>query len=216
MTAQLEIQVLSSEKLKEYWKHALPYNLYRGLIDALVVYDRTTGCEQTDEKISVTKLNVHRMSRVEKTFVMNEHLKEELEHIPYTLNWLVITEAWCGDCAQIVPALKKIADESNGKINLKTILRDENPELMNAFLTHGNRSVPKLICMDESFHVLSTWGPRPEYARKLVIDLKASPGTAPFFKEELHKWYAKDRSQSVEEEIAQMLMLVSSMLKSKN
>ncbi|MFI5136095.1 MAG: thioredoxin family protein [Chitinophagales bacterium] len=211
MTTEVESRSITSEELRDHWNHSLPYNLYRDLIEELSVLGRTTGFEQTDEKVSNMKLNIYRMNRVEKTFTLNSHLSNEILLQPRPLKWLVITEGWCGDSAQILPALEKIAEASNGRIEMKTILRDENPELMNAFLTSGTRSVPKLICMDDSFHVLATWGPRPEYARKLVINLKSNPQTAPIFKEELHKWYAKDRSQTVEEEIAQMLMLVRGM-----
>ncbi|MCH7784794.1 MAG: thioredoxin family protein [Bacteroidetes bacterium] len=41
----------------------------------------------------------------------------------------------------------KIAEAVPG-INLKTILRDENTALMNAFLTNGTQSIPKLIIVD--------------------------------------------------------------------
>jgi len=211
MTAEIESRSITSEELKNFWNHSLTYHLYRDLIEELTVLGKTTGFEQTDEKVSATKLNIYRMNRVEKTFMLNHLMQNELTLLPHPLKWLVISEGWCGDCAQILPALQKIAEASNGRIDMKIILRDENPDLMNAFLTNGTRSVPKLICMDDSFHVLAAWGPRPEFARNLVIRLKSNPATAPLFKEELHKWYAKDRSQTVEEEIAQMLMLVRGM-----
>jgi hypothetical protein len=33
--------------------------------------------------------------------------------------WLVLTESWCGDAAQILPILNKMALESNKKIELQ-------------------------------------------------------------------------------------------------
>ena len=33
-------------------------------------------------------------------------------------------------------------------INLKVVLRDENPALMNQFLTNGSMSIPKLVVLD--------------------------------------------------------------------
>lgn len=216
MTTELKNPGISTGTLQEFWKQSLNYSLYKGLVESLSMMNQTTGFEQTEERIQATRLNLVRMNRVEKTFALTHELEEALAQLSAPLKWLVITEGWCGDSAQIVPALQKIAEASEGKIQLKTILRDENPELMEAFLSNGTRSVPKLICMDESFHVLTTWGPRPEFAQQLVQQLRADPNTAPTFKEELHKWYAKDRSQTVELEISKMLMLVNSMLRSKN
>jgi hypothetical protein len=216
MTTELKTSPLTRTTLEDFWKHALPYSLYRGLVESLAVMNKTTGFEQTEERISATKLNVARMSRVEKTFALTPQLREALDQLRIPLKWLVISEGWCGDSAQILPALHKIAEASGGKIQMKTTLRDENPELMDAFLSNGTRSVPKLICMDDSFNVLATWGPRPETAQQLVLQLKSDPRTAPLFKEELHKWYAKDRSQTIEEEIAKMLTLVNALEHAKN
>jgi hypothetical protein len=35
--------------------------------------------------------------------------------------------------------------ESDGKIDMKIVLRDENEELMNLFLTNKAKSIPKLL-----------------------------------------------------------------------
>lgn len=216
MSTELKTSLVKSMALENFWKLALPYSLYRGLVESLSIMNKTTGFEQTEERINATKLNVARMNRVEKTFTLTPHLQQALDELRMPLKWLVISEGWCGDSAQILPALQKIAEVSNGKIQMKSILRDENPQLMDAFLSNGTRSVPKLICMDDSFNVLATWGPRPETAQQLVLQLKSDPRTAPLFKEELHKWYAKDRSQTIEEEIAKLLTLVNSLEHAKN
>lgn len=44
----------------------------------------------------------------------------------------MLTEGWCGDAAQNLPVINKIAEE-NPNINLKLVLRDENLELMDEF-----------------------------------------------------------------------------------
>ena len=46
-----------------------------------------------------------------------------------------------------------MAKESGENIELKIVLRDENEELMNEFLTNGSRSIPKLIVLDENLEV---------------------------------------------------------------
>ena len=58
--------------------------------------------------------------------------------------WLILTEAWCGDAAQNIPTIEKIARE-NDRIKTLYLLRDENLELMDKYLTGGARAIPKLI-----------------------------------------------------------------------
>ena len=60
---------------------------------------------------------------------------------------LVLAEGWCGDAAQILPVINKIAEYSS-LIDLKVVCRDENPELMDQFLTNGSKSIPKVIIID--------------------------------------------------------------------
>jgi hypothetical protein len=61
--------------------------------------------------------------------------------------------------------------ESDGKIDMKIVLRDENEELMNLFLT--NSSIPKLIVINkETGGALAHWGPRPKGAADLIITIK--------------------------------------------
>jgi hypothetical protein len=39
--------------------------------------------------------------------------------------WMVISEGWCGDGAQLIPVFDKMVAESDGKIDMKIVLRDE-------------------------------------------------------------------------------------------
>eukprot|EP01035_Chromulina_nebulosa_P013145 gene13145-17479_t len=97
----------------------------------------------TDPKIKeYIRLNQYRMNRVEKTFTMSEKLAMQLENLQHKIYWLVLTEHWCGDASQTLPVFDKISELSNGKIELKLVYRDENPELMDKYLTNGTRSIP--------------------------------------------------------------------------
>jgi hypothetical protein len=69
-----------------------------------------------------------------------------------------------------MPVMNKIA-ELNNNIDFRVVLRDENNELMNRFLTNGSKSIPKQIMIDKaSGDVLNTFGPRPNSATKMVND----------------------------------------------
>ncbi len=154
---------------------------------------------QSESLIAFTKLNHARTKRWEKRYqpVINfsEYNPAESEI------WLVITETWCGDAAQLIPVINTVSDQM-ANVEVRFVLRDEYPELMDLFLTNGSRSIPKLIRLRrKDLSVLSTWGARPANAQKLVDEYK----TQPDFKEILAKWYIKDNGESVEKEFAQML-----------
>lgn len=158
------------------------------------------------EKLEAAKINVQRMKRIYKTFEPSQQVIELLQKIPGNMQWIVIAEPWCGDGAQNIPVLAKIAAISD-KIELKIILRDENPAIMDAFLTDGKKAIPKLICIDPHQHkLLGTWGARPFNMQQLFIDCKDSSGRS---KEdclkELHTFYAKDHGESLQQEIIQLL-----------
>ena len=61
---------------------------------------------------------------------------------------LVIAEDWCGDASNTVPIIAKLAARLPG-LELRVILRDENPEVMDQYLTNGARSIPIVIALDE-------------------------------------------------------------------
>jgi hypothetical protein len=159
------------EKAEKY-----TYKGYRQLLESLMAEGKTTGTNQSPDMVEYAKLNNQRMARQDKTLTLLPEVHTALEYLNRNLNWLLITEGWCGDAAQNVPVIGKIAEAANGKINLQLVLRDENLELMDRYLTNGGRSIPKLICFDaETGEELGTWGPRPAEAQELFFSLKNNP-----------------------------------------
>ena len=154
-------------------------------------------------------LNQHRMSRVEKTYTVSEALVQQVKNLPHKTYWLVLTEHWCGDAAQTLPAFQKVAELSKGMIEMKLVYRDQNPELMDAYLTGESRSIPKLIQLDAHYNVTGIWGPRPTEAQKLVKQVKSNPATASSYSNELHKWYAQNKQQALESEITKLIQRAS-------
>lgn len=160
----------------------------------------------TDLKIKeYINLNQRRMYRVEKTYTISPELALQVKKLQHKTYWLILTEHWCGDASQTLPALSTIAELSGGKIEMKLVYRDQNDELMNVYLTNGTRSIPRLVQLDEHLNVNGIWGPRPKVAQKLVKELKSNPAKAAGYANELHLWYAKDKQQNLEKEIAQLL-----------
>jgi len=144
------------------------------------------------------------MNRWDKKINLEAELSNEIAELTRT-NWLVISEAWCGDAAQNIPFIAKLAAE-NSTIDLRFILRDEHPEIMDQYLTNGAKSIPILVMMDENFNDLATWGPRPEPVQKMVMEAKEKPNLdQPKFIESIHKWYAIDKNKTISNEFKKLL-----------
>ena len=119
-----------------------------------------------------TKLNLHRMTRIEKYYSVSEELKNIILRVDKQQTWMIISETWCGDSAQIIPYIAKML-ELNSRFDLKIILRDVNPDIMDLYLTNGTRSIPILVAFDQNGVELFRWGPRPQEAKDLFADLKS-------------------------------------------
>lgn len=192
---------------REVVDSGMSYDSYIQLINKLVSEGRTTGPKQSEGLVNYTKLNAQRMHRVDKTVEIGDELKAVLSNIKKPQVWLVLTEGWCGDAAVNVPVLSKMADASD-KITLKLILRDENLPIMDAYLTNGGRAIPKMIALDaETREELFTWGPRPAPAQQMMTDFKADAKgrTKDDVLKEMQVWYAKDKGQTLQKEIAALV-----------
>ena len=198
----------TTELIQEALSQAISYSDYRVMVNQLALEGKATGPEQTDALANYTMLNDRRMKRFDKTVKFDETVIEQVQKIDNNVTFLVLTESWCGDAAPSLPVMNKIA-ELSAKIDFKVVLRDENLDLMNRFLTNGGMSIPKLIIFDSNTkEVLSDWGPRPEPAAKLVSDHKTEHGTIlPELKEELQQWYNKDKGQTILKELLASLPL---------
>lgn len=186
------------EVIENSLKNALSYEGYRAFVSALLTNGKATGIEQSEALTNYSLLNDKRMKRLDKTIKLSEETLQEFQKISEPKTWLVLTEGWCGDAAQSLPVLNKIA-KSTDKIDLKVILRDENLPLMDLFLTNGGRSIPKLIALDKDNNVIDSWGPRPTTASKMVADYKEKNGALdPQFKQDLQLWYNKDKGENVQ------------------
>jgi hypothetical protein len=183
------------------------YLEYRKLMADLLKEGKSTAVEQTEERTHYGELNETRMHRLDKTMKITEGNSAKLKALNKNYLWLVLTESWCGDAAQILPIFNKMVLESNQKIELKLALRDENTALMDHFLTNKTRAIPKLIIIDKATgSVVGDWGPRPQGAIDLIENYKEKFGlideTA---KTELQLWYLHDKGVSTQNEIIQLL-----------
>ncbi|MFD2245141.1 thioredoxin family protein [Pontibacter ruber] len=197
--------VTTTEQIQQL-VNPLTYQAYRDLVERLVEENATTGEEQSEQRVAYTKLNLQRMKRVEKQFKLAPALQEALAEAQPNWQWLVLVESWCGDGAQLLPAIAGIAAEFPS-IELTVLLRDQNPQLMDTCLTNGSRSIPKLICVNrETGDRVFTWGPRPAAIQEQFLKYKAQNPQAEDAAVQLHTWYAKDRSEALQQDLLQLVL----------
>lgn len=190
---------------QEHLNSGLSYDAYRLHINQLLKDNKTTGQNHSENLIGYTKLNVQRMNKWDKILTLNDDLVEQVKSIDQPVYWVVLTEAWCGDAAQNLPVIAKLAS-LNPYISLKLMLRDENEEVMNVYLTNGGRSIPKLIMLDQQFKELGQWGPRPEPVQQILGEMKANRDFSyDDFGIVAHTWYAKDRTMTLQQELLGLL-----------
>jgi thiol-disulfide isomerase/thioredoxin len=181
------------------------YEGYRDLVASHVARNTNSGAEVTEDLAAYTVLNNQRMKRLDKTTNLQPETVAFLAAYVRPVTFLIITETWCGDGAQTMPVIQKVAQAAG--IDFKVVLRDDNLKLMDQFLTNGARAVAKLIVVDKTTGLpLASWGPRPTRATVLVAKEKATKGElSPAFKEELQNWYNTDKGKDIENDLMAML-----------
>ena len=182
------------------------YLEYRTIVSSLLKEGKSTGDEQSADLTNYSLLNDTRMKRLDKTMVVSEEVITDLLALEKRYVWLVLSEGWCGDAAQLLPIMNKMQMISSS-IEFKIAFRDENLKLMEAFLTNGSKSIPKLILLDqETLTVVGSWGPRPKGATDLIQSYKSQYGVVDeTAKTELQLWYLHDKGFSTQREIVQMM-----------
>ena len=193
------------EIIEKSLESALTYSEYRTLVSDLLEENKSTGVNQSEALYNYSFLNDRRMKRLDKTSKLTEDTLTKIKNVEEPQTWIVLTEGWCGDAAHNIPVLNKMAEE-NPNIDLQLVLRDENLDLMDNFLTNGGRSIPKLIAVNKENDVLFTWGPRPSVATKMIADYKEEHGVVDAdVKKDLQVWYNKNKGTNVQEDILSLL-----------
>ncbi|AFH47860.1 Hypothetical protein IALB_0148 [Ignavibacterium album JCM 16511] len=191
--------------LKEKLNNAFTYLQFKELSEKNVVDVNPDLLNEMERAYyDYRKLNLARVSRLEKLYKPTEEALTTISNIQNYQLWLVITEDWCGDSAQTLPVIAALAN-LNKNIDLKILLRDSNPDVMDLYLTNGKRSIPKLVVLDKELNEIFQWGPRPLAAKSLADELHKKGLDKQEVIKQLHLWYAKDGGYSTEKEILELL-----------
>ena len=203
ITSEMDIPGTEKKVEQSYLQKSMTYEAYKQLVEDLLAAGKVTGPLQSEGLVHYSQLNLQRMHRVEKTILILPEVREQLLRVSRPQIWLVLSEGWCGDAAQSLPVMKALAD-LNPNIQLRVLLRDENPELMDRYLTGGvSRSIPKLIAVDPATGTeLFTWGPRPTALQESFYGMRSEGLTYDVIKEELQRWYNKDKTVTIQQALA--------------
>ncbi|HEX5727135.1 MAG TPA: thioredoxin family protein [Longimicrobiaceae bacterium] len=118
---------------------------------------------------------------------------------------LVISEDWCGDASNTVPVLARLAADAPS-LELRVVKRDENPALMDAYLTGAARSIPLAVVLGPDFAPVGRWGPRPAELQAFVLaEKRAGLRPAAEIYREVRQWYARDRGETTVRELLEVL-----------
>lgn len=185
---------------------SMSYQDYKILVDKAALVKTNTGDKKEESLAHYTQLNNRRMKRWDKILKVPSVIEKKIRSIKQDILWLVLVESWCADAAHILPVLNKLA-ALNPRIDLKVVLRDENPALMNTLLTDGNKSIPKLLILDANTgSIIHIYGPRPTEATAFVNRFKVKYGKiTPEFMEDLQHWYNSNKGINVMDDIIKAL-----------
>jgi hypothetical protein len=154
--------------------------------------------------IDYTRLNWSRMNRWLKTGKLSDAFADTITRIQSPQRWLIITEPWCGDAAHNIPFLE-LGAALNPLIRVSYELRDSEPFSIDAYLTNGSKSIPKLVIRDEAGNDLAVWGPRPAGCQQLYASLLARQADFEQIKIGIQTWYNTDKGVQLQQELVALL-----------
>lgn len=89
------------------------------------------------------------------------------------LRAIILTADWCNDAMVNLPIFMKLAEEAD--IDTRYLIRDENLELMDQYLTNGTaRSIPIIIFINDAGEEVTKWGPRAPEVQGFADELRSS------------------------------------------
>lgn len=167
------------------------------------------------EYVDQMTTNKDKMLSIYERYTVDEEKKAKLAQLKdLKLRAIGLTEDWCGDAMVNNPILMKMADEAG--IEVHFLLRDQNLELMDQYLTNGtSRAIPKYIFLDQAGNEYAVWGPRAPKVQEFVNESRAQlpEKDAPDFEEkqkEMYRGITKRflQDESLWEEISEDLLTI--------
>ena len=183
-------------------EEGLNYGQYRSELEEIL--SRSDGSEEERRMRPYVSNNLRLMEGFDTAYRLGEAMREALTAAPPSI-WLVLSEGWCGDAAYCAPLFALAEKSLPDKLKLRFLFRDSHPSLMDAHLTDGGRSIPKLICLDRSLNELWTWGPRPSVLHGMVKSWRNEGMTLKELIPLVHDWYMSDGTLTLQQELSTLI-----------
>jgi len=124
-----------------------------------------------------------------------------------TFRLLVLAEDWCGDASNTVPFVAKLGSLGHC-LEMRILRRDENPDVMDRYLSGTARAIPIVIVLDETWRDVGHWGSRPAELQAWVLEARKTTPKEDLYPQ-IRRWYAKDKGESTLREILALLPAVN-------
>jgi len=192
---------------KETLANAISHDEYFELAKSIINSSEKQKPYDNEGYLNYTISNIQRAEKIIRNFQLDKKLYNNLSEEIESWTWVLLTEPWCGDSSFIEPVLYAMSVAAAGEIDFKILLRDENHETMNHFLTNGGMAIPKLICLDKDLNVLGTFGPRPKILQEQFSEWKKD-GLVEQLEDKIkrtYRWYRKDKNESIQKEFIRLV-----------
>jgi hypothetical protein len=121
-----------------------------------------------------------------------------LQNVPGRWRLLALSEDWCGDAVSTLPVVARLAEKAG--VDFRVLGRDANPDVMDAHLTSGTRSIPVVMVLDADYRSVGWWGPRPAVVQRWVR-VEALLLSKEVRGRRKRAWYARDRGRTTVDEV---------------
>ena len=165
--------------------------------------DRYLAAPTFAESVAAARKNQELWQSVYRLARIPGEIAARAAELPGRWHLLVLSEDWCGDAVNTVPIIARLA-EAAPNLDLRVLARDANPDLMDAHLTSGTRSIPVVMVLDEEFAEHGWWGPRPRPLQEWFLTAARELQKEQRYPQ-LRQWYARDRGQTTLAEIVALL-----------
>ena len=188
---------------KEKINNLLSIESYQDYFEQIAKKEIIESPYDQDAYFAYTEANFKRSIKIKTKLDLNKKLYNELDEKTEDWTWVLITEPWCGDASFIQPVIEAICIA--GGIDLKIALRDKEEDLMDAYLTNGGKSIPKLVVLDKDLKELFNWGPRPAELQTAIKNLLNSGGSNEEKLKLAHQWYRKYGNEAIQQELLDLI-----------
>jgi hypothetical protein len=179
---------------------ALSYEAYATYAESLL---HLISNDANNPMNGYARTNLQILRRLKRSVSLTYELQAAIKQSPDMI-FLILTEGYCGDSAQTFPIFGRMLEKFPEKIEIKVVLRDEQPDIASDYFR--TKAIPMLICIDkQTLTEKFTWGNRPAPAQQIMDDLKIKRATQKEKAVALHRWYARDKTITLQKELTELL-----------